>query len=157
MRPYSPGDAQSLLALFRDTIRRVNARDYAPDQIAAWSSDAIDPNNWAARFSGRYVVVAELARRAVGFAELGPNGHIDRFFVAADHQGRGIGRMLMSTIETEARRLGLDRLDLDSSITARAFFERQGFRVVKPQMASCRGVELANFHMEKPLAPHSAT
>ncbi len=35
LRPYRPGDAPALLALFKDTIRRVNARDYDPGQIAA--------------------------------------------------------------------------------------------------------------------------
>ena len=156
LRPYQPDDAQALLALFRDTIRRVNVRDYAPDQIAAWSSDAIDPNAWAARFSGRHVVVAELADCAVGFAELEFNGHIDRFYVSADLQCRGIGGAMLSALETEARRLGLVRLDLESSITARPFFEGRGFRLVTPQMVSCRGVEFLNYRMEKHLTPSAA-
>ena len=29
LRPYRPNDAPALLALFRDTIRRVNSRDYS--------------------------------------------------------------------------------------------------------------------------------
>ena len=49
LRAYKPDDAPVLLALFRDTIRRVNARDYAPDQIRAWASDDIDPDHWAIR------------------------------------------------------------------------------------------------------------
>ena len=35
LRPFRPDDAPVLLTLFRDTIRRVNSRDYNPDQIAA--------------------------------------------------------------------------------------------------------------------------
>ena len=42
LRPYRPNDAPALLALFRDTIRRVNSRDYSRAQIAAWASDDID-------------------------------------------------------------------------------------------------------------------
>jgi hypothetical protein len=38
-------------------------------------------------------------------------------------------------------------------VTARPFFERNGFRVVREQRVSCRGVEMTNFAMEKPLAP----
>ena len=33
LRAYRPDDADALLALFRDTIRRVNVRGDAPDQI----------------------------------------------------------------------------------------------------------------------------
>lgn len=78
LRPYRPEDAPALLSLFRDTIRRVNSRDYSAEQIAAWASDDIDPARWACRFTGRFVPVAEEAGCPVGFAELEPNGHIDR-------------------------------------------------------------------------------
>src|SRR5262249_11503190 len=70
LRSYQPDDAPVLLALFRDTIRRVNSRDYSPAQIAAWASDDIDPSDWASRFAGRFVIVAEDAGWLVGFAEL---------------------------------------------------------------------------------------
>ena len=34
LRPYRPDDAPALLALCRDTIRRVNSRDYSPAATA---------------------------------------------------------------------------------------------------------------------------
>src|SRR4029077_18398744 len=109
LRPYRPDDAPVLLTLFRDTIRRVNSRDYSPAQIAAWASDDIDTVSWFGRFDGRYVPVAEEAGHPVGFAELEPDGHVDRVYVSADHQQRGIGRQLLAAVVAEARRLGLPR------------------------------------------------
>jgi putative acetyltransferase len=107
LRTYRPDDAPALLTLFRDTIRRVNSRDYNPDQIRAWASDDIDPEAWAGRFAGYFVAVAEEAGRPVGFADLDASGHIDRVFVSADHQGRGVARLLLSALVAEARRLGV--------------------------------------------------
>jgi putative acetyltransferase len=52
LRPYRRDDAPALLALFRDTIRRVNSRDYSPAQIAAWASDDIDTVSWFGRSPG---------------------------------------------------------------------------------------------------------
>ena len=69
LRPYRPGDAPALLALFRDTIRRINSRDYSPAQVAAWASDDIDTVRWFGRFDGRFVPVAEETGRPV--ADLG--------------------------------------------------------------------------------------
>lgn len=149
LRPYRPEDAPALLALFRDTIRRVNLRDYSPEQIAAWASDDIDEIAWAQRFAGRFAAVAEEAARPVGFADLEPNGHVDRLFVSADHQRRGIGRLLLSAVIAEAERLGLKRLHADVSITARPFFEAHGFVVLAPEVVTCRGVEFVNFRMER--------
>jgi putative acetyltransferase len=152
LRPYRPDDAAALLALFQDTIRRVNCRDYSPAQVAAWASDDINPAEWAARFTGRFAVVAEEAGRVAGFAELEADGHIDRVYVSADHQGQGVGRTLLSAVMAEARRVGLARLLVEASITARPFFEAQGFRLIAPQVVRCRGVEFVNYRMERVLA-----
>jgi putative acetyltransferase len=151
-RPYQPDDAPALLALFRDTIRRVNSRDYSPAQVAAWAADDIDTDHWFGRFAGRFVTVAEEAGHPVGFAELEPDGHIDRMYVSADHQRRGVGRQLLAAIIIEAQRAGIARLFTEASITARPFFEAQGFAVITPQVVKCRGQEFVNYRMEWLLA-----
>lgn len=149
LRPYRPDDAPPLLALFRETIRRVNSRDYSPAQIAAWASDKIDTVSWFGRFTGRFVPVAEEFGRPVGFAELESSGHVDRVYVSADHQRRGIGRQLLAAIVAEAERLGLARLFTEASITAKPFFEANGFVVLTPQVVICRGVDFINYRMER--------
>lgn len=151
LRPYRQADAPTLLALFRDTVRRVNCRDYGPEQIAAWASDEIDSTAWAARFEGRFAVVAEAAGSPVGFAELEGDGHIDRFYVAADGQRRGIGRALLTAIVAEARRRGIPRLRVEASITARAFFAAHEFAELARQTVVARGVEFVNYRMERVL------
>jgi putative acetyltransferase len=156
LRQFEPDDAPALLDLCRDTIRRVNSRDYAPNQIRAWASDDIDPLAWASRFDGRFVVIAEEAGRPAGFADLEPNGHIDRVYVSADHQGRGIGRKLLEAVLAEARQKKMRRLFVEASITARPFFERLGFVVLTPQLVTLRGVEFVNYRMELLLADTAA-
>ncbi len=157
LRPYHPDDAPALPALFRDSVRRVNARDYSPEQIAVWASDDIDLGRWAGRFDGRFAVVAEESGRPVGFAELEPDGHIDRVYVSADYQRRGAGRELLGAILAEARRVGIARLFVEAGITARPFFEAQGFSILERQVASCRGTELVNYLMARSVVqPHAA-
>ncbi len=151
LRSYQPADAPALLALFRDTIRRINARDYSPEQIRAWASDEIDLAKWTARFAGRFVVVAEEAGRPVGFAELETSGHIDRLYVAADHVGQGVGAQVLAALVAEAQRQQLPRLFVEASITARPFFERHGFKMITPQTVTARGVEFLNYRMEREL------
>jgi putative acetyltransferase len=151
VRPFREADAAALLALFRDTVRRVNCRDYRPDQIAAWASDEIDAAAWADRFRGRFVVVAESSGLPIGFTELELDGHIDRFYVSADHQRRGVGRALLAEIVTEAERQGIPRLYVEASITARPFFSGHGFTELAQQTVMARGVEFVNYRMERRL------
>ncbi len=152
LRPYRPEDAPALLALFKDTIRRVNARDYRPDQIAAWASDDIDPDAWQARFEGRFARVAEVDGGIAGFVDMTPDGYLDRLFVSADHQGQGIAKALMDEVLAEAKRLGLPKIEVQVSLTARPFFEKHGFFVVENRRVEIRGAMLDCFGMEIPLS-----
>ncbi len=149
IRPFVPADGPETLQLFRDTIRRVNARDYDPMQIFAWAPDEIDLERWTQRFQTRYAIVAENGEQIVGFAELEDDGHLDRFYVHADFQGRGVGRYLLADIFRHARSRAMQVLSVEASITARPFFERFGFTTIAGQSVLCRGVALTNFRMRK--------
>lgn len=148
-RRYREGEAAKLLELFRDTVRRINHRDYSPEQIAAWASDSIDPATWENQFVTRTTIVAELSGAIVGFADLEHDGHLDRFYIHADHQRAGIGRGLLAAIESGASRLALPRLFTEASITAKPFFDRHGFVTLARQQVIRRGVTFVNYRMEK--------
>jgi len=53
--------------------------------------------------------------------------------------------------EERARGLGLGVISTEASITARPFFERHGFRVVRRNVVVQHVVEMVNFSMEKTL------
>ena len=154
IRPYEPADAPALLELFKDTIRRVNRRDYCPAQIAAWTSE-IRLEVWTAKLATRWCAVAALADETpIGFADLEADGHLDRFFVHADQQRRGVGLGLMDAIKNQAKEWQLPRIFSEVSITARPFFLSQGFCVITDQLVFSRGAAFLNYRMEFPSDIH---
>ena len=153
IREAIAADARQIVRIFHDTIHAVNTRDYSAEQVQAWSPVVPDADAWAARkFPPRSTFVAEDQGTIVGFAELEASGHVDCFYCHHRHQRRGIGTALYLRIEDQARALGLARLFVEASITAKPFFEAQGFVAVKRQTVVRQGVALANFVMEKTLA-----
>jgi putative acetyltransferase len=151
IRYYEAGDAPEIVRLFFETVRSVNRADYSDEQLEAWAPGVPDPEEWHARMAGRRTLVAEEGGEAVGFAELEYDGRLDMLYVRKDAVGRGVGRRLYEAVEREARGQGLGWIFTEASITARPFFEQQGFRVVREQMVSRRGVSMTNFVMEKEL------
>ena len=151
IRRYRPGDLAGLIALFRDTVRRVNGRDYSPQQVMAWAPDQIDARQWRHRFDNKVVWVADLDGAPVGFVDVARDGLIDMLYVHADHQGKGIASLLLRTVEAGARTHGLMRLFTEASITARPFFEHRGFRVIAPQRVMRWAQEFLNYRMDKAL------
>lgn len=153
IRPYRPADAPLLLDLFKDTIRRVNCRDYSPAQIAAWTSE-IRLEVWTAKLASRWCAVAEMNddQTLGGFADLEADGHLDRFYVHADQQRCGVGRALLAAVIRQANHWQLPRVFSEVSITARPFFLSQGFRVITDQLVFSRGAAFLNYRMERILA-----
>ena len=151
IRRYRPGDLAGLIALFRDTVRRINGRDYSPQQVMAWAPDQIDARQWRHRFDSKVVWVADLDGAPVGFVDVARDGLIDMLYVHADHQGKGIASLLLRSVEASARTHGLLRLFTEASITARPFFEHRGFRVIAPQRVMRWAQEFLNYRMDKAL------
>lgn len=151
VRDYREDDAEAVCRLFYETVRSVNLGDYSPEQVRAWAPVPPDPAAWHGRMSGRHTLVAEADDGVVGFAELENDGHLDMLYCRRDAVGRGVGARLYAAAEERARGLGLGHLFTEASITARPFFERHGFRVVRRNVVVRHGVELVNFSMEKTL------
>lgn len=150
IRPYLPSDADATADIFLRAIREVAAKDYSPGQVNAWAR-IDDRARWAIRRSSRPAWIAELEYKPVGFTDLVPDGYLDMMFVHPEYQGLGVASLLLDQVEQKARELGLDRIHTEASITARPFFERRGFRVVKSQQVEKRGETLSNFLMDKSL------
>ena len=151
VRDYVRGDAEGICRLFYETVRTVNLGDYSPEQVRAWAPEVPDSVAWQERMSGRHTLVAVEGGEVVGFAELEEDGHLDMLYCRADAVGRGVGSGLYAAVEERARGLGVGRISTEASITARPFFVRHGFRVLRRNTVLREGIELTNFSMEKAL------
>lgn len=151
IRSYEQKDARQIVRLYYETIRSVNRADYSQEQVEAWAPDIPDAAVWHRRMASHKTLVAEENNEIIGFAELEEGGCVDTFFVRRDAVGRGVGRRLYMAVEKEARSRGIEKIFTEASITARPFFERQGFRVVCEQTLQRQGIGLTNFVMEKSL------
>ena len=147
IRRYVAADLDAVVSVFLRSVRGVASRDYDADQIAAWAQ--VDRNVWALRRLDRPTWVALVDSVIAGFIDLESNGHIDMLFVDAASQRGGVASALLDTVENAARVQRLAVLDTDASITARPFFEKHGFQVVRSRDVALRGQRLTNFRMEK--------
>jgi ribosomal protein S18 acetylase RimI-like enzyme len=78
-------------------------------------------------WDGTFVAMGALRRTGPERAE------IKRMRVHPDYQGRGLGQIILSELETQARTLGYKTLHLDTSVVqlaAQRLYEKNGFREV---------------------------
>lgn len=135
----------ALVQLFRDTVRTVNARGYTLEQLAVWPPTDINLEKWQRSLSTHHSVAGVIGEVIVGFGDIDDSGYLDRLFVHHAHQGEGIGSAIVDWLE--------GKVDGDNtteaSITAKPFFLRRGYVVVREQTVERQGVQLTNFLMIK--------
>ncbi len=150
IRYYKPSDVKELASIFYHTIHQINSRDYTQEQINAWApASTLETAGWQKKWEQLVPLVAVCDERVAGFAEFESNGHIDCFYVHHEFQGQGVGFALMKEIHNIAQQNNIQRIFAEVSITAKPFFQRQGFSVIREQIVTIRGVALTNYVMEK--------
>jgi putative acetyltransferase len=152
IRKFMVKDAAEVARMHRGTIKNVNSKDYSKKEIEVWAG-----RSSAKRMRGaldkinRYVAVE--GRRIVCFGDFDGTGELGGFYVHKDYLSRGLGKKMLARLESEAYKKGLRELHLESTITAKDFYIKQGFKVIKKGKHKIADQRLTIFHMGKRLKP----
>lgn len=151
VRKGQENDLTELQKLFVDTITTICTADYDEQQIEVWVSGVDNRQRWDDIITKQFVLIAQHTDKIVGFATLDNGNCIDLLYVHKDHQQQGIAQRLLGEITNEAKRLKQKALISDVSKTARPFFEKNGFNVLKEQIVKIKSINLVNYKMTKTL------
>ena len=108
----------------------------------------MDLEEWNQSFQEHYSLVAIDDEIIVGFGSIDKTGYLDRLFVHADYQAKGIATAICIQLEQSVQ----GNITTHASITARPFFEKRGYKVVTEQQIQRQGVVLTNYMMKKIIA-----
>ena len=144
LRKYQPSDCKELTELFYHTVHTVNAKDYTKEQLDAWATGQVDLAQWDQSLLKHYSIVAVENEKIIGFGDVDHTGYLDRLYVHADYQGKRVATAICDRLES-----AIDgRIVTHASITAKPFFEKRGYMVVKEQQVERQGILLTNYVME---------
>ena len=146
LRKYTKTDCTELAELFYDTVHTVNAKDYTLEQLDAWATGRVNLEAWNESFQAHHTVAAEMDGKIVGFGDMDEAGYLDRLYVHKDYQRRGVATAICNALEQNSNAA---EFTTHASITARPFFEKRGYTVVREQQLERRGELLTNFVMRK--------
>ena len=118
--PKTPEEFKAYYALRYEVLREpwghpkgTEKDDYEP----------ISEHFMAVNQAGDVVGVAKLYEKSEGV------GHVSHIAVAPEEQHKGIGHLLLKTVEERARARGFHTLGTMARVTAAAYFEKYGFHI----------------------------
>ena len=146
IRIYQSSDGKELAELFYNTIHAVNAEDYTEEQLNVWAAGSADLKRWNESLSANITYVAVKDDVIAGFGDIDHTGYLDRLFVYKDYQREGIASAICDQLEQAVQGR---KIITHASITAKPFFEKRGYKLIKKQEVERQGIFLTNFIMEK--------
>lgn len=158
VRLICPEDAKAVIEVHHAAVRCTAAKDYSVDILEQWAPLPItdgairkfieNPDN-EVRF------LAEIEGEVVGMAAIVPSScELRACYVAPQAGGQGVGTALLHELEHAAQERGLPFLQMDSSLTAEAFYKARGYEVQgKGEHILRAGQRMACVHMRKVITP----
>jgi putative acetyltransferase len=150
VRPATAHDAPAIWIVHVRSIREVCAGDYTPEQIEAWAGPKQPEDYIRALAGGEQLWVAEIGSAVAGFACLRGN-KLRGLYVGPTSQRRGVGSALLNAVEAAATQQGISTLTLNSTFTARTFYEARNFRADEPIVRRMGGTDVPCIPMSKNL------
>ena len=132
IRRFQTEDAEEVSALISKTLRTVNIKDYSEEYIEAnVSSHSADVLIDRSSHGHMYVVYDN--SRIVGCGAIAgywgskTESILLTIFVLPEYQGRGIGKLIIRTLEQDEFFLRAERIEIPASITAVDFYRKMGY------------------------------
>lgn len=151
-RKATLADIPELKEMYKATLRAVNSADYTPEEIEDWASCGDNAAHMADLITNLYFLVAlNENNQIIGFTSIQTDGYLHSMFVHKDYQRMGVASFLLSKAEEYATENHIKTITSEVSITAKPFFERKGYQVVKQQKRQANKLCLTNYWMKKEL------
>ncbi len=132
VRRFRERDAKEVSELIAKTLRTTNIRDYSPEYIENDVS-RLTPDHLIERAGWTHFYVVCEGSVIVGCGAIGPywgredESSLFTIFVLPEHQGKGIGRAIIDTLEKDEYFLRARRIEVPASITACGFYKKMGY------------------------------
>lgn len=149
IRKYNENDNNEIYKLFYDTVHSVNIKDYNLEQVNVWAKENINIQKWCEKFKNSYTLIAEENENIVGFSNIDPDGYFDMLYVHKNFQDKEVAKTLLNNIEKYSIENNINSIITYSSITAKSFFEKMGFKTLEKNIVIRENIELPNYLMAK--------
>lgn len=144
-------DCAAIARLHRQTIRNINSKDYTEDIIHTWSSITnAERFHSSANKCKRWVAIQN--NKIIGFCDHSLGGEFWGLYVHKDYIGKGIGSHLLKVAEDSLKKQGTKIVTLKATITAKEFYKKQGYKIIKKDLHPIKDKKLSIFIMTKTLS-----
>lgn len=149
IRHYRESDSEDHIEILNESIRGIASADYSEEEIEAWANN--DPQDVKLEES-RVRFIAQENGEVIGFSEYDEEmEELTGLYVKPGFTGQRVGKKLLEKAERHAKKSNIEKLSCTSTITAKKFYQRNGYEILEETTHEMNDQDLKVYIMEKEL------
>lgn len=152
---FNKNDLDELHSLIIDTVKKCYF-EYYPKEAVDYFVSYLNKDDIENESKNNFVIVLKINNKIIGTGTL-IDTHIKRVFINPISQGNGYGKIIMNTLEEEAKKKGYKIVELHSSLYAKRFYDSIGYKMFKIGKVVVENNEILYFQRMAKSLSHNKT
>ena len=149
LRQITIKDQLELKKVYFDSIQSLDEKIYSKEQKRAWSSQAWDnPNFDKSLIKGKGWLLSENGI-IIAFATRYPKNKIALFYCRGKFQRKGFGSKLLTKLEDDAKKEGLNSLLTEASLISYKLFLKNQWEIIRKEKVIINNIFFERYKMTK--------
>ena len=151
LRQITIKDQINLKRIYFDSIKSIDEKIYSKEQKLAWSSQAwINSEFHKSITRGKGFLMEDLNKK-IGFAIRYPENKLSLLYVRGNFCRKGIGNMLINSIEKDAFNEGISSIKTEASLLSYQLFLKNNWKIKSKEKIRIQNVIFYRYKMIKNL------
>ena len=151
LRQITIKDQINLKRIYFDSIQSIDEKVYSKEQKLAWSSQAwINLEFHKSITKGKGFIIEDLNKK-IGFTIRYPENKLSLLYVGGNFKRKGIGNILIKSIEKEAFNEGISAIHTEASLLSYKLFLKNNWKEISKEKIIIQNIIFNRYKMFKDL------
>ena len=151
LRHITTKDQTNIKRIYFDSIKSIDEKLYSKEQKLAWSSQAwLNSEFHKSITKGKGFIMENLSKK-IGFAIRYPENKLSLLYVRGNFRRKGIGNILVNSIEKEAFKEGISSIKTEASLLSYQLFLKNNWKIIAKEKIIIENIIFYRYKMFKNL------
>ena len=149
LKQITKKDQLKLKEVYFDSISSIDENIYSKDHKFAWASQAWDNYEFQKSLLKGIGLKLILNNKIIGFATRYPENRLSLLYVRGDFKRKGFGAIILDSIERDALKAGIHRLETEASLISFKLFLKRKWEIDRKEKVNIQGLIFERYRMFK--------
>ena len=149
LKQITQKDQLKLKEVYFDSISSIDENIYTKEHKFAWASQAWENSEFEKSLLKGFGLKLICDNKIIGFATRYPENRLSLLYVRGDFKRKGLGSMILNSIERDALNSGINKLNTEASLISYKLLLKRKWEIFRKEKVTIKGLIFERYRMFK--------